>query len=51
MKVIDADGHIVETDAELRAYLPEPYAKRRGSLMPSAGLDTSMGGLLGGTRG
>jgi predicted TIM-barrel fold metal-dependent hydrolase len=48
MTVIDADGHIVERDVELRAYLPEPYAKRRGPLMPSLGMDTSMGGVLGG---
>ncbi len=46
--VIDADGHIVERDAEVRAYLPEPFSKRRGPLMPSQGMDTSMGGLLGG---
>jgi len=48
MKVIDADGHIVERDKEIRAYLPEPYCNRRGALLPSDGMDTSMGGLLGG---
>ena len=51
MKIIDADGHIVERDKDIRAYLPEPYCKRRGSLMPSLGMDTSMGGRLGGLEG
>jgi hypothetical protein len=48
MKVVDADGHVVERDRDIRAYLPEPYCNRRGSLVPSDGLDTSMGGRLGG---
>ena len=48
MKVIDADGHIVEKDKDIRAYLPEPHCNRQGSLLPSEGLDTSMGGRLGG---
>jgi predicted TIM-barrel fold metal-dependent hydrolase len=48
MNVVDADGHIVERDKDIRAYLPEPYCSRRGALLPSDGLDTSMGGRLGG---
>ncbi len=28
MEVIDADGHIVEKDSEIKAYLPEPPPKR-----------------------
>lgn len=48
MNIIDADGHIVERDKDIRAYLPEPFCNRRGSLLPSDGLDTSMGGVLGG---
>jgi predicted TIM-barrel fold metal-dependent hydrolase len=48
MKVIDADGHIVERDRDIRAHLPEPYCNRRGPLLPSDGLDTSIGGRLGG---
>jgi predicted TIM-barrel fold metal-dependent hydrolase len=48
MKVIDADGHIVEKDRDIRAHLPEPYCNRRGPLLPSDGLDTSIGGRLGG---
>lgn len=48
MKVIDADGHVVERDSDIRAYLPEPFCNRRGALVPADGLDTSMGGRLGG---
>ena len=48
MNTIDADGHIVEKAADLRRYLPEPYAKRTGGLLPSDGMDTNMGGALGG---
>ena len=48
MEVIDADGHIVETDSEIKAYLPEPHCKRSGGLLPSDGIDNLMGGRLGG---
>ncbi len=48
MKVIDADGHIIERDQDIRAHLSEPHCKRRGSLMGSTGLDTSLEGRLGG---
>ena len=48
MEVIDADGHIVETDSEIKAYLPEPHCKRSGGLLPSDGIDSLMGGRLGG---
>ena len=48
MSIIDADGHIVEKDADIRKHLSEPYAKRTGSLLPSDGMDTNMGGRLGG---
>lgn len=48
MNAIDADGHIVEKTSDVRKYLPEPYCKRTGSLLPSDGMDTNMGGLLGG---
>jgi predicted TIM-barrel fold metal-dependent hydrolase len=48
MKVIDADGHVVEKGKDIRAYLPEPHNQRAGSLLASNGLDTSMGGRLGG---
>jgi predicted TIM-barrel fold metal-dependent hydrolase len=48
MSIIDADGHIVEKDADIRKNLPEPFSKRTGSLLPSDGMDTNMGGQLGG---
>lgn len=48
MNTIDADGHIVEKDADIRKRLPEPYSKRTGGLLPSDGMDTNMGGTLGG---
>jgi predicted TIM-barrel fold metal-dependent hydrolase len=51
MTTIDADGHIVEKDADIRKRLPEPFAKRSGSLLPSDGMDTNMGGMLGGREG
>ena len=48
MKAIDADGHIVERDGDVRKYLPERYSKRGRPLLPADGMDTSMGGLVGG---
>ena len=46
-----ADGHIVEKDADVRQYLPEPFSKRARPLLPSDGMDTGMGGLVGGLEG
>jgi len=37
MQAIDADGHIVEKDNDIRSRLPEPYSKRTGGLMPETG--------------
>jgi predicted TIM-barrel fold metal-dependent hydrolase len=51
MNTIDADGHIVEKDPDVRQYLPEPYSKRARPLLPSDGMDTGMGGLVGGLEG
>ena len=51
MNTIDADGHIVEKTADVLRHLPEPYSKRSGGLLPSDGMDTNMGGLLGGLEG
>jgi len=48
MNTIDADGHIVEKASDLRRYLTPPYSKRTGALLPSDGMDTNMGGVLGG---
>jgi predicted TIM-barrel fold metal-dependent hydrolase len=47
-QVIDADGHIVERDADIRARLSEPHSRRGGALLAGDGMDTSMGGRLGG---
>src|SRR5215471_658442 len=47
VNTIDADGHIVEKDADVRKHLSEPHCKR-GPLLPSDGMDTNMGGLVGG---
>jgi hypothetical protein len=30
MSIIDADGHIVEKDVDIRKYLPEPYLSAAG---------------------
>src|SRR5882672_9107479 len=46
MNTIDADGHIVEKDADVRKHLSEPHSKR-GPLLPSDGMDTGMVGLVG----
>jgi predicted TIM-barrel fold metal-dependent hydrolase len=51
MNAIDADGHIVERDGDIRKRLPEPFSKRSGSLLPSDGMDTNMGGRVGGREG
>lgn len=48
MNTIDADGHIVEKNSDIRKHLAEPFSKRTGALLPSDGMDTNMGGLLGG---
>ncbi len=46
MKIIDADGHIEERSSDIRGFLPERYAKRSGSLMPTDGMDARMGGRM-----
>jgi len=46
-QVIDADGHVRDRDADIRAYIEEPYSRRQGSLLPSDEWDSSMYGTLG----
>ena len=46
IEVIDADGHITETEADLREYLDAPYSKRR-AIYPGDQWDRSLGGKLG----
>jgi uncharacterized protein len=48
VQIIDADGHIVEREQDIRPRLAEPHNRRRGALLPFDGMDTSMGGRLGG---
>jgi predicted TIM-barrel fold metal-dependent hydrolase len=47
-KVIDADGHVHDREADIRPHMEEPYCKRKGSLLPSDEWDSSMYGKLGG---
>ena len=46
--IIDGDGHITETEAQVRAYLPEPYRSRGGSLRAGHGYwNINLNGTLG----
>lgn len=45
--VIDADGHITETDDQLRAYMEAPYRNRQATIYPQDNWDRSLGGTLG----
>ncbi len=47
LEVIDADGHITESDAQLKKYMPEKYVKRVSSLTPGDSWDRSLSGKLG----
>ena len=33
-KVIDADGHVRDRDADVRPFIEEPYCRRQGALVP-----------------
>jgi hypothetical protein len=46
-KVIDADGHVRDRDADVRPFMEEPYCRRQGSLVPGDEWDASMYGKLG----
>ncbi|MFQ5683569.1 MAG: amidohydrolase family protein [Candidatus Binatia bacterium] len=46
-KIIDADGHVRDRDADIRAHMEEPYCRRKGALLPSDEWDASMFGTLG----
>ena len=46
-KVIDADGHVRDRDADIRAHMEEPFCRRKGSLLPNDEWDASMFGTLG----
>ena len=47
VKVIDADGHVRDRDADIRKFMAEPYCRRQGSLLPNDVWDSSMYGKLG----
>ena len=46
VNIIDADGHVIDRDANLRKFIPEPYCRRQGSLLPNDVWDASMYGKL-----
>jgi predicted TIM-barrel fold metal-dependent hydrolase len=46
-KVIDADGHVRDRDADVRPFIEDPYCRREGSLVPGDEWDSSMYGKLG----
>ena len=47
VKIIDADGHVRDRDADIRKFMAEPYCRRVGSLLPNDVWDSSMYGKLG----
>ena len=46
-KIIDADGHVLDRDTDIRAFMEEPYCRRQGSLLAKDKWDASMYGKLG----
>jgi predicted TIM-barrel fold metal-dependent hydrolase len=46
VNIIDADGHVIDRDANLRKFIAEPYSRRQGSLLPNDVWDASMYGKL-----
>jgi len=46
-KIIDADGHVLDRDTDIRAFMEEPYCRRQGSLLAKDKGDASMYGKLG----
>lgn len=47
VKIIDADGHVRDRDADIRKFMAEPYCRRQGGLLPNDVWDSSMYGKLG----
>jgi len=47
VKIIDADGHVRDRDADIRKFMQEPYCRRQGGLLPADVWDSSMYGKLG----
>src|SRR5436190_18891751 len=46
-KIIDADGHDLDGDTDIRDFMEEPYYRRQGSLLAKDKWDASMYGKLG----
>ena len=46
-EIIDADGHVTETDDQLRPYMQSPYRDRKAVFYPRDNWDRSLGGTLG----
>ena len=46
-KIIDADGHVLDRDTDIQAFMEEPYCRRQGSLLAKDKWDASMYGKLG----
>ncbi|MFQ5933666.1 MAG: amidohydrolase family protein, partial [Dehalococcoidia bacterium] len=46
-KVIDADGHVIDRDTDIRPHMEEPYRNRKGTLLFQDEWDASMYGKLG----
>ena len=46
-KIIDADGHVLDRDTDIRAFMEEPYCRRQSSLLARDKWDASMYGKLG----
>jgi len=47
VRVIDADGHLMDFDDLVRPYLPEPFRRRVMPLYPLENWDRDLGGTLG----
>ena len=45
--IVDADGHVLDRDTDVRPHMEEPYCKRQGSLLPGDAWDASMHGTMG----
>jgi len=45
--VVDADGHITESDDQLRSYMESPYRDRKATFYSRDNWDRSLGGKLG----
>lgn len=47
IRVIDADGHLMDFDDLIRKYLPERFQRRVAPFYPQENWDRDLGGTLG----